>query len=130
MQQTLNLLSAQEHEAQADARVLQLTNDADPLTVPLEGIDRVELSFPKFTDGRAYSQAWLIRRRRRFTGDIRAKGEVLIDQLVQMQRCGFSSAVLSAGKDAADAKLQFARYLAYYQGDASEPRPLFARSDR
>jgi uncharacterized protein (DUF934 family) len=128
MQQTLEILSAQDHEAQANARVLQLTNDVDPLTVSLEGIDRVELHFPKFTDGRAYSQAWLIRRRRRFAGDIRATGDVLIDQLVQMQRTGFSSAVLKDGKDPADAQRQFERYATYYQGDATESRPLFARA--
>lgn len=127
MQQDLNILSAQAHEAQGAERVLQLSNDADPLTVPLEGVDRIELNFPKFTDGRAFSQAWLIRKRRRFTGDIRATGDVLIDQLVQMQRTGFSSAVLKDGKDAADAKRQFERYAAYYQGDATEPRPRFAR---
>jgi uncharacterized protein (DUF934 family) len=131
MQQTLNILGAQEHDAQAakaEGRVLQLANDADPLTVSLDGVDRVELNFPKFTDGRAFSQAWLIRRRRRFAGDIRATGDVLIDQLVQMQRSGFSSAVLREGKDPADAKRQFERYAAYYQGDATEPRPHFSRN--
>ena len=125
MQQTLQILSVQEHEAQAlaEPRVLQLANDADPLTVSLDGVDRVELAFPKFTDGRAFSQAWLIRRRRRFAGDIRATGDVLVDQLVQMQRTGFSSAVLKIGKDPADAQRQFERYAAYYQGDvASAPR--------
>jgi len=128
MQQTLNILSVQAHEAQADARVLQVTNDTDPLSISLEGVDRVELNFPKFTDGRAFSQAWLIRRRRKFAGDIRATGDVLIDQLVQMQRSGFSSAVLKEGKDPADAQRQFERYAAYYQGDATEARPLFARA--
>lgn len=127
MQQTLDILGVQEHEAQAGARVLQLANDADPLGVALEGIDRVELNFPKFTDGRAFSQAWLIRRRLRFAGDIRATGDVLIDQLVQMQRSGFSSAVLRADRDPADARRQFERYAAHYQGDAIESRPHFAR---
>lgn len=128
MRQTLNILSAQQHEAQAKERVLQLTNDVDPLSVSLDGVDRVELNFPKFTDGRAYSQAWLIRRRRKFAGDIRATGDVLIDQLVQMQRSGFSSAVLKDGKDPADAQRQFERYAEYYQGDATEARPHFARA--
>jgi uncharacterized protein (DUF934 family) len=128
MQKTLNILSAEQHEAQAHARVLQLTNDVDPLSVSLDGIDRIELNFPKFTDGRAYSQAWLIRRRRKFAGDIRATGDVLIDQLVQMQRSGFSSAVLKEGKDPADALRQFERYAEYYQGDATEPRPHFVRA--
>ena len=108
--------------------VLVLANDADPLTVALDGVARIELNFPKFTDGRAFSQAHLLRRRRGFTGDIRATGDVLIDQLVQMQRTGFSSAVLKEGKDPADAERQFARYAAFYQGDLVEARPVFARS--
>ena len=56
----------------------------------LSGISVVELHFPKFSDGRAFSQAFLLRRRLGFTGQIRATGDVLIDQLVQMQRSGFT----------------------------------------
>jgi uncharacterized protein (DUF934 family) len=109
--------------------VLQLPNDADPLAIEvcLEDIERIDLNFPKFTDGRAYSQAYLLRRRRKFAGDIRATGDVLIDQLVQMQRTGFSSAVLKEGKDPAEAARQFARFAAFYQADVIEHRPLFAR---
>jgi uncharacterized protein (DUF934 family) len=109
-------------------KVLVLANDADALSVPLEGVDRVELQFPKFTDGRAFTQARLLRQRRGFSGDIRATGDVLIDQLVQMYRVGFNSAVLKEGKDPADAERQFARYDAFYQGDAVVTQPLFARS--
>ncbi|MGV3571649.1 MAG: DUF934 domain-containing protein [Ramlibacter sp.] len=108
--------------------VLVLANDVDALTVALEGVDRIELDFPKFTDGRAFTQARLLRQRRGFTGDIRATGDVGIDQLVQMHRVGFSSAVLKEGKDPADAERQFARFDAFYQGDAVETAPLFARS--
>jgi uncharacterized protein (DUF934 family) len=127
MEQVLQLITS-DAEAPAGLRVLHLANDADPLAVSLEGVDRVELNFPKFTDGRAFSQAWLIRRRLRFAGDIRATGDVLVDQLVQMQRSGFSSAVLRADRDPADAKRQFERYAEYYQGDANELRPHFART--
>jgi uncharacterized protein (DUF934 family) len=105
--------------------VLRLANDADPVTVALEGVDRVELHFPKFTDGRAFSQAQVLRRRLRFQGDLRATGDVLIDQLVQMQRVGFSSAVLRPDQDAAHAQRQFDRYPAFYQGDALKPLPRF-----
>lgn len=128
MEQHLRILNPDAHQAEASAKVLQLTNDADPLSVSLEGIERVELNFPKFTDGRAFSQAWLLRRRLRFAGDIRATGDVLIDQLVQMQRSGFSSAVLRADKDPADAKRQFERYPAYYQGDVDETQAVFRRN--
>ena len=107
--------------------VLVVANDADVAAVDLTGVDRIELQFPKFTDGRAFSQAYLLRRRRKFTGDIRATGDVLIDQLVQMYRTGFSSAVLKEGKDAAEAERQFTRYAEFYQADARVPQPHFAR---
>lgn len=110
---------------------LQISNDTELAALvasgALEGVQRVELHFPKFTDGRAYSQALLLRRRYRFAGDIRATGDVLIDQLVHMHRSGFSSAVLAEGVDAGAAERQFARFAAFYQGDVHEPRPLFAR---
>src|SRR5512133_277045 len=125
----LHILSAQQHAAQAEAaNVLRLANEADPMEPALEGVERIELEFPRFTDGRAYSQAYLLRRRRGFTGEIRATGDVLIDQLVRMQRTGFSSAVLKEGKDPADALRQFARFPEYYQADTAERRPRFARS--
>ena len=111
-----------------NVKVLALPNDADPLEAVLEGVERIELDFPKFTDGRAFTQARLLRQRRGFTGDIRATGDVLVDQLVQMYRVGFSSAVLKEGKDPADAERQFARYPEFYQGDAVVKQPLFARS--
>ncbi|HMA08472.1 MAG TPA: DUF934 domain-containing protein, partial [Ramlibacter sp.] len=64
----------------------------------------------------------------KFQGDIRATGDVLIDQLVQMQRSGFSSAVLRADQDIAHARRQFERYPAFYQGDAIDARPLFRKA--
>lgn len=106
-------------DASGNLNVVRLANDADPLALPLEGVDRIELDFPKFTDGRAYSQAVLLRQRRRFTGDIRATGNVLVDQLVHMERCGFSSAVLAEGRDSADVPRQFARFDRFYQGDVN-----------
>jgi len=134
MKQALRILSAADHAGESEdpkgLKVLQLPNDADPTAaeVDLEGVDRIELNFPKFTDGRAFSQALLLRRRRRFAGDIRATGDVLIDQLVQMQRSGFSSAVLREGVDASAARRQFDRYAHFYQGDAVEAAPHFVRA--
>ena len=128
MKKTLNILSAEEHIDDGDPKVLELANDADPLAIEvcLADIERIDLNFPKFTDGRAYSQAFLLRRRLGFTGDIRATGDVLIDQLVQMERTGFSSAVLKEGVDASDAQRQFDRFNAFYQGDAVQTAPHFA----
>jgi uncharacterized protein (DUF934 family) len=127
-QRSINILRAGEAQSQEAVGVLVLANDADVMAVPLEGVDRIELNFPKFTDGRAYSQAYLLRQRRKFAGDIRATGDVLIDQLVQMQRTGFSSAVLRADQDAALAQRQFDRFAQYYQADVVETAPLFARA--
>ena len=131
MKKNLNILAAEEHVDDGDPKVLQLPNDADPLAIEvcLEDIERIDLNFPKFTDGRAYSQAFLLRRRLGFKGDIRATGDVLIDQLVQMERTGFSSAVLKEGVDASDAQRQFDRFAAFYQGDAVKTAPHFAAAD-
>ena len=129
MQITLRLIPASDEAFDATAPgLLQLSNDADPRTLSLEGVERVDLHFPKFSDGRAFSQAFLLRRRLGFQGEIRATGDVLIDQLVQLQRTGFSSAVLRADQDVADAQRQFERYPAFYQGDAVETAPLFQRA--
>ena len=128
----MNIIAADAVPASVEAEnTLQIANDADLAEIAasgaLEGVARVVLQFPKFTDGRAYSQALLLRRRYKFAGDIRATGDVLIDQLVHMHRSGFSSAVLAPGVDASAAQRQFERFSAFYQGDVLEPRPLFAR---
>ena len=128
----MKIIAADAIDTGADTeKTLQIPNDAELAELvasgALEGVQRVELQFPKFTDGRAYSQALLLRRRYKFTGDIRATGDVLIDQLVPMQRSGFSSAVLAPGIQADAAERQLARYQGFYQGDMLEPRPLFAR---
>jgi uncharacterized protein (DUF934 family) len=121
----LELITSAGEVPAGPVNVVQLANDADPLQLQIEGVDRIELHFPKFSDGRAFSQAALLRRRLGFSGDIRATGDVLIDQLVQMQRAGFSSAALRADQDVAHARRQFERYPAFYQGDVVNPRPRF-----
>ena len=118
--------SAYAGPAEGDTSVLVLANDVNALEANLDGITQVDLHFPNFTDGRAFSQAYLLRRRLKFSGDIRATGDVLIDQLVQMERTGFSSAVLREGVDAADAQRQFERFGGYYQADAVHTKPHFA----
>ena len=114
--------------AEAEHERLTLSNDADPREHDLSGIRVVELHFPKFVDGRAFSQAFLLRRRLGFTGHIRATGEVLIDQLLQMQRSGFTQAVLASGQDLAHGQRLLAHYPAFYQGDAVNATPHFAEA--
>ena len=96
----------------------------------LDGVQRIDLSFPKFTDGRAFSQAFLLRRRMGFKGEIRATGDVLVDQLVQMLRTGFDVAVLREDQNMEVAQTQLDRYKAFYQGDAVTIEPVFARQAR
>ncbi len=112
----------------ADTGVLQLSNDAELHDLPLDGVHRIELQFPKFSDGRAFSQAVTLRRRLGFKGELRATGDVLVDQLVQMHRSGFDSAVLRADQDPAVALRQFNRYSGFYQGDLHTNTPRFRRS--
>lgn len=57
----------------------------------VERLDVVALRFPKFTDGRAYSTARVLREQLNFKGEIRAVGDVLVDQIPLMRACGFTS---------------------------------------
>lgn len=125
----MKLIAAHAHSTAPEGQnVLELANDVDPRDVSLAGVDRVDLHFPKFTDGRAFSQAFLLRRRLGFTGEIRATGDVLADQLQQMARSGFNSAVLRADQDLAIAERQLARYAEFYQGDAVQVKPHFQKA--
>ena len=124
----MNILAPTEHQAGDLPSTLTLANTVDPRTLDLSGVTRIDLQFPKFTDGRAYSQAFLLRRRLGFAGELRATGDVLIDQLVQMKRTGFDVAVLREGVDASAAARQFERFAGFYQGSALGIHPPFARN--
>ena len=101
--------------------------DIEDLADDVPRLALIALQFPKWVDGRAYSQARLLRRRYGFTGEVRATGEVLVDMLPLLKRTGFDAAALRADQslDAAERALRF--FPGHYQGDTNEPRPLFAR---
>jgi uncharacterized protein (DUF934 family) len=125
----MKLITADKHVARLERpNILELAIDADPRTVSLHGIRRIDLHFPKFTDGRAFSQAFLLRRRLGFKGEIRATGDVLVDQLAQMARSGFTAAVLRPDQDLTTAQRQLERFDTYYQGDAVNPQPRFLKA--
>jgi uncharacterized protein (DUF934 family) len=63
----------------------------DPLVPFLDRLPMVALAFPAFNDGRSYSKAELLRSRHGYEGEVRATGDVLIDQIPHMLRCGFST---------------------------------------
>lgn len=124
----MKLIAACAHSTDVTGlNIIELANDIDPRSLTLDGVDRVDLQFPAFTDGRAFSQAFLLRRRIGFKGEIRATGDVLIDQLPQMQRTGFDTAVLREDQNPDFAQAQLERYAAFYQGDVATVRPKFAR---
>lgn len=89
---------------------------------------RIDLSFPAFADGRAYSQARLLRQRCGYTGDLRACGAAVVrDQLGFMARCGFSSFALRADQDPDFCRLAFADFAGAYQPAADSQAPAWLR---
>ena len=79
--------------AHASATALVVSNDAslDDIQKDIGGFDHIILNFPSFADGRAYSQARLLRERFEYAGEIRARGDVLPDQIFFMSRCGIDA---------------------------------------
>lgn len=108
---------------------LKLANDQDveDVAVDLPRFALIALHFPKWVDGRAYSQARLLRSRYRFKGEVRATGEVLVDMLPLLQRTGFDAVVLRADQSVEHAERALAFFPGHYQGDTGDNRPLFAQ---
>jgi len=103
----------------------------DPATIAsdLERLDLVCIVFEKFTDGRGYSLARLLREARGFRGELRATGDVRRDQLEFMRRCGFDAFELPAGADLEGALAAFDEVSARYQ-PAADGVPLVFRRRR
>ncbi|MBL8307495.1 MAG: DUF934 domain-containing protein [Rubrivivax sp.] len=91
------------------------TTDVLAQAAALPGRTTVLLSFPKWTDGRAYSQATLLRGRLKFTGDIVATGDVLVDMLPLLARCGFSAVQLRADQNLESARRALGFFGRHYQ---------------
>lgn len=105
------------------AGTLTLPHTADVLAQgeALAAHAAVALQFPKWTDGRAYSQAVLLRARMRFGGRIIATGEVLADMLPLLRRCGFCTVQLRA-----DQKRETAERALGFYGGAMRPYQITA----
>ncbi len=107
-----------------------LGNDVDVETIgrDVASFAIVALQFPKWTDGRAYSQARLLRSRYRYTGELRATGEVLVDMLPLLARTGFDAVALRHDQSRAGAERALAIFAdGHYQGDTRARRPHFRR---
>jgi uncharacterized protein (DUF934 family) len=109
------------------ALLLPNTVDVASLAADLPRLALLVLQFPKWTDGRAYSQARLLRGRLRYQGDVRATGDVLVDMAPLLQRTGFSSAQLRADQRVDSARRALRFFDGHYQGDLQQPQALFHR---
>ena len=108
-----------------------LKPDDDPaeLAPDLASLGFIAVHFPKFTDGRGYSTAALLRTRYRYTGELRAFGDVGRDQLFYLKRCGFDSFSLAAHRDPEAALASLQDFSLSYQATVEEGRPLFRRRE-
>jgi uncharacterized protein (DUF934 family) len=99
-------------------------DDVAELESALDDLPLIEISFPRYTDGRGYSQAQLLRQRYGFKGELRAVGHVLRDQVFYMMRSGFTSFDVQSGdvKPFLDSLREFS---AVYQKSAAGPEPVF-----
>ncbi len=105
-------------------------NDVDIATLADDAarLKLIALQFPKWTDGRAYTQARTLRKRLGFTGELRATGDVVVDMLPLLHRTGFDAAVLRGDQVRSTVERTMQAFSAHYQADVHEAKPLYARS--
>jgi len=97
---------------------LDAGDDLEAIAPDLHRLDLVAVNFPKFSDGRGFSTARLLRERYGFEGELRAIGDVGRDQLAFLERCGFDAFQLRDGVDARRALASFDEVSVEYQADA------------
>lgn len=101
-------------------------DDARDLVPHLDRIRLVEVNFPAFTDGRGYSAARVLREAG-YAGELRAVGEVLVDQLAALRRCGFDSFAPDVPLDPDAAQRALTRWPDVYQSGADGRTPIWAK---
>ena len=112
-------------QSNAAAVRLEPGDEARDLLPHLDRIRLVEVNFPVFGDGRGYSSARILREAG-FTGDIRAIGDLTVDQLVYLKRAGFSSVAADRPIDAEVAARALARFPFVYQRATDDAQPAWA----
>ena len=90
----------------------------------------IAIDFPKFTDGRGYSIAWRLRNHHQYSGELRAIGNVLVDQLFFMLRVGFDTLALDPKVSSETALNHLTPFPDSYQGSTDNPVPLFRQVNR
>jgi len=106
---------------------LQSHEQIEDIVEDLAHFQVIALDFPVFTDGRHFSSARLLRERYGYTGEIRAIGDVLRDQLFFMHRCGFDAFAVRPDRDPYDALKGLSDFSVTYQTSVEQPLPLFRR---
>jgi uncharacterized protein (DUF934 family) len=107
---------------------VRIASDKLPRDIPEPNrLALIAVEFPRFTDGRGYSIARQLRDRHGFTGELRAVGWVLRDQLYYLERCGFDAFELKPGKPLESALEAFGEFSATYQAATDDPRPIYRR---
>lgn len=97
-----------------------------PLLEHLEELDLVAVNFPAFTDGRGFSYARELREKG-FTGELRAVGDFIRDQMHYLHRCGFNAFQLADDSKLEEALSALNEFSEHYQAATDEPVPLFRR---
>lgn len=106
---------------------LSPVDEPGELAPDLSALALVAVHFPKFTDGRGYSTAALLRTRHGYKGELRAFGDIGRDQLFYLKRCGFDAFALAAHHDPVDALPGLGDFSLRYQGSVDDPLPLFRK---
>jgi uncharacterized protein (DUF934 family) len=105
--------------------LLEPADDPAVLASDIAAIPVIAVNFPKFTDGRGYSIAFLLRKRLGYQGELRAVGDVQRDQFFYMQRAGFNAFLLKDGKDPHSALASLRDFTTPYQTSADGRSPVF-----
>ncbi len=113
-------------QSNASAVRIEPGDDARELLPHLERLALVEVNFPAFGDGRGYSSARILREAG-YDGELRAVGDVLVDQLAYMRRCGFDAFEPDQQLDRDDVEAAFARWPEVYQTAADARTPIWAK---
>jgi uncharacterized protein (DUF934 family) len=111
-------------QSNATAVRLEPDDDARALIPSLDRLTLIEVAFPKFRDGRGYSSARILREAG-YTGELRAQGDVLIDQIAFMRRCGFDSFAPETALDPAAVETALSTYDQFYQKAADSAVPVW-----
>lgn len=113
-------------QSNATAVRIEPGEDARELLPHLERLSLVEVNFPAYGDGRGYSAARILRESG-YQGELRAVGDVLVDQLSAMRRCGFDSFHPNKALDDAAVERALNRYADVYQKAIDGRQPVWAK---